>query len=451
MKKGIVALLVLLALIVLLSPVMVGRWAEKSIDENLQWAAQESREPVVTLQAFDRGWFSSEGQHRVAVRESPLQALLLALAGADDGALPALIVNTRLDHGLIAVSSMSREGGTLMPGLGSALSTLSVELPHGKTVELPGVIHSTVGLLGEIQSNYTLEPGTTEIDDVAAVWGAVDIDVTTNPVSGSVAFAGLIEPLEITGDTDRLQVGAINFSGDQRRSPFGFMVGDVIFTMDSMTFQGGADDAVKFGAMQNAAGGAIKVGPISIDSTTSVDGDRVTGRSTLRIDRAHWPWIGDVSIAADISVINFDGAAAGKLRQTLENMPPGGSPEQLYAAAEKDAQDLFAKGLELRIDRLDIELPQGPVTSQFSFVVAASDRDQFSWTAALLALDATADLRVPAELVDLAIMMSPEASAAIAMGFLKKNGEFYETKAVFKKMLLTINGAPLPIPLPGAP
>lgn len=450
MKKSIVALLVLLALIVLISPAIVGRLAEQGLDENLQWAAQESRDLVVTSTAFDRGWFSSEGQHRVEVREGLLQTVLLALAGADDAALPALIIDTRLDHGLIAVSSMSREGGTLMPGLGSARSTLRIELPHSEIVELPGVIYSTVGLTGELRSNYTLEPGSTDIDDVAAVWGAVDIDVTTNPADGSVSFAGLIESLAIAGDSDNLQVGAIRFSGDQRQSPFGFAVGDAILTIDSMAFQNNADDMVTFGAIQNAADDAMKFGPISIDSTTSVDGDRVNGRTTLRLDRAHWPQFGDISIAADISVINFDGTATGRLKQAFENMPPGGSPDQLYAAAEKDVQDLFAAGFELRIDQLDIVVPQGPITSKFNFVVPASDRDQFRWTAALVALDATADLRVPAELVDLATMMSPEAGAAIAMGFLKKNGEFYEMEAAYKKGLLTINGAPLPIPLPGA-
>ena len=67
----------------------------------------------------------------------------------------------------------------------------------------------------------------------------------------------------------------------------------------------------------------------------------------------------------------------------------------------------------------------------------------------LLALDASADIRLPVELFDMAQAMSPEAGALVAMGFLHKDGDFYEMRAQYTKGLLTVNGAPLPIPLPG--
>ena len=73
MKKSLVFLLLALAVIVLISPAIVGRLAEKSMDENLDWAATESNELTVTSQGFDRGWFSSEGQHRVELRDGELR------------------------------------------------------------------------------------------------------------------------------------------------------------------------------------------------------------------------------------------------------------------------------------------------------------------------------------------------------------------------------------------
>ena len=121
MKKGLVALLIVLAIIVLVSPGIVGRLAEKSMDENIDWAATESQEVVVTSQGFDRGWFSSAGQHRVEIREGELQNMFLALAGSEDVRdLPVLIIDTRLDHGLIPLASMSRDMRPVkMPRLGS--------------------------------------------------------------------------------------------------------------------------------------------------------------------------------------------------------------------------------------------------------------------------------------------------------------------------------------------
>ena len=66
----------------------------------------------------------------------------------------------------------------------------------------------------------------------------------------------------------------------------------------------------------------------------------------------------------------------------------------------------------------------------------------------MLATEAGVHLRGPADLVDLATMMGPKAGAAVAMGFLKQNGDVYEMDAAYRKGLLTINGAPLAIPLP---
>ena len=86
-------------------------------------------------------------------------------AGAvDANDLPVLVINTRLDHGPIPVSSMGREKGSLAPGLGSAVSTLQLETPDGELIDLPGTIFSKVALDGELQSSYVLEPGSRTAD-----------------------------------------------------------------------------------------------------------------------------------------------------------------------------------------------------------------------------------------------------------------------------------------------
>ena len=191
MKKGIIALLVALALIVLISPGLVGRMAEKSVDDNLNWAAEESGALVVTSENFDRGWFSSQGQHRVQIDGDKLKALMGSIDGAPDpGDFPVLVIDTRLDHGLIPLGSMSREKGSLAPGLGSAVSTLSVELADGETVDLPGAVYSKVSIGGALSSNYVLPAGSMTEDGSTVSWNDTNIDVTTNPSSGKVSFGG---------------------------------------------------------------------------------------------------------------------------------------------------------------------------------------------------------------------------------------------------------------------
>jgi hypothetical protein len=50
--------------------------------------------------------------------------------------------------------------------------------------------------------------------------------------------------------------------------------------------------------------------------------------------------------------------------------------------------------------------------------------------------------------MELAQAANPESAALIAMGILKKDGEAYIVNAQYEKGLLTVNGAPMPIPLP---
>ena len=113
MKKSVIALILLAVIIIIISPAIVGKFAEESVGENLNWAAQESGELVVTSEGFDRGWFSSEGQHRVELGDGQVRAAMTTVAGAGDEQFPVLLINTHIDHGLIAFTSMGREEGSL--------------------------------------------------------------------------------------------------------------------------------------------------------------------------------------------------------------------------------------------------------------------------------------------------------------------------------------------------
>jgi len=436
-KKGFVALLVVLAVVVLISPGIVGRLAEQSMDENLDWAATESEEIVVSSQGFDRGWFSSAGQHRIEIRDGELQNLLMAISGsADISELPTFIIDTRLDHGLIPLASMLRDQGTLMPGLGSAISTLGIQLADGETIQLPGTIYSDIGLTGELRSRFVLEAGAQHLDGTDMEWGDTTIGITTDPTTGEISFDGKLGSVALAGDGESLTITDLEFAGMQRQSRFGFSVGDADIALRSMT-------------VENHTTNTVTVGPITIGTSSRVKGDRVTGRLTVKLDNTPFADFGAADIAADISLIDADGAALGNITAALDDMQDGGSPDDFLFVVQDDVQRLLAAGVELRFDQLDISLPQGTATSKFRLTVSESDADSFTWTSALLALDATVELSLPAELVDLMTTMDPQMHAAIAGGFLRKDGNVYEMQAAFKKGLLTVNCAPMPIPIPG--
>jgi uncharacterized protein YdgA (DUF945 family) len=432
-KKGFVFLLLALAVIVLVSPGLVGRLAEESMDENLEWAANDSQDVTITSQGFERGWFSSEGQHRIELRNGDVRDLLLVLAG-DKGldGLPALVIDTRIDHGLVPVTSMAREKGSLLPGLGSAVSTMRLEFENGDTVDIPGTIYSEVGLTGELQSNLILEPGTFSDGDETAQWGAIDVLITTSPSTNVVGFKGALDELAFVSPYNEVTIGPLHFEGDQQRTRFGPYVGDASFTIDKITMP--------------SSWGQDSMGPISFTSTATIDDDALSGRTTVLLDNLPFGDFGRARINMDISADNIDAEALGNLTRALDELSDYPSNDEVRLALEDDLKQLLAAGFELDVVRLDIALQPGTVSATLNVEVDDTDPDTFVWTSALLALDATLDLSVPAELMDYAISLDPQVGAAVGMGFLRRNQDVYEMEAAFKDGLLTINGAPMPVP-----
>lgn len=436
MKKGFVALLLGLAIIVLLSPAIVGRFAERSMDENLDWAATESQEVVVTSQGFDRGWFSSAGQHRIALRDGELRGAFLAILGDVGSAeLPVLIVDTRLDHGLVPLASIARDKGTLMPGLGSAVSTLHLEFENGDQIDVPGTIYSEVGLTGKLSSNYVLTGGSFDLHGETANWGDTDIVVTTNPNNGHVDFHGSLASLSLMSPMDRVDIESIEFSGNRRQTPFGFAVTDVDIDVASVAALG-QDTAESFG-------------PFSLHTKTDVGGDRLSMDTSLRLENTPLGNLGNSAIAIDVELTDVDGLAAGNIADAFRQLQASGNSEDFMFVVEDDLKRLLAAGFELSVDKLDISMPMGPVTARIHITLDESSSNSFAWTSALLDLDASVELSVPADLFDLIAADNPEVHGAVGLGYVRKNGDFYELEAAFDKGLLTVNGAPMALPIPG--
>jgi len=434
-KKGIVVLLVVLALVILISPGLIGRMAEKSVEENLNWAAEESGALAVTSENFSRGWFSSEGQHRVEIQNDKLQEALGSMAQAQDiGPFPVLIINTHLDHGLFAVSSLARDNGSLTPGLGSAVSTLSVELPDGETVELPGSIYSKVALSGELRSNYVLPAGSFEEDGGTVSWGESDIDFSTNPSNGKVTAAGRIGKLSAGDGADLLEISGLTFDANQVPTKYGFSTGDAKVELGGLSV---TSNGVQAGGIKS----------MKLDASTTVKSGLLSGHTVLELDSEAIPQFGEVSVVADVSLSGADAEAIGALQQALKTQGPNPNPHQMMALVGDDLKQLLATGVELRFDQLDVVLPMGTVKTRLDFKVKEDDPATFEWTSLLLATEASADISIPEGLIDMATQMNPQMGAVVDMGVLQKNGDVYEMKAEYAKGLLTVNGAPMPIPL----
>ncbi len=443
MNRWFVALMITLAVIVLVSPGIVGRLAEKSVEENLDFVASENDEVVITTESFDRGWFTSEGRHRIELRDGGVGTVgaVSENDAAEHDRVPALIIDTHIDHGLIPLTSMSRDSGSLKPGLASAVSTLTLDPGDGELFEIPGKIYSDVGLTGETALHFLLQAGSRSFDDEMLEWQGADVTVHTNPASGSISVTGSILPWSILDERASVKFGGMTIEGRQEKSPFALGTGSVRLEVGPVD-------------IENSDGPGAGLNKLSFNASSEIAGDRVNATSQLDISSIRVPDFGNVDVAMDLVLNRLDALSFHKISQALQNTHGSADPESaiadLYPLIEADLQKFLTTGFEIRVDRFDVTLPSGKVTTKLRFDLPASaPTAAFSWPALLLALDASADIRLPVELFDMVQAMSPEAGALVAMGFLQKDGDFYEMRAEYTKGLLTVNGAPLPIPLPG--
>lgn len=432
MKKSVVALILVAVLVIIVSPGIIGKLAEQSVDDNLNWAAAESGDLVVTSSSFDRGWFSSQGEHRIELAEGQLRTALMSAAGpGDNDTMPVLLISTHLDHGLIPVSSMSRDEGSLAPGLGSAVSTLSVEYGDGEVVDLPGKIYSKVSLTGALLSRYAVDAGSKIVEDGEITWQASTVNIKASSDSGEVDFDGDIGALTFGNRQQLVAIDGVNFRGNQRSTSHGFNVGDIEFAMGPMSVNAG-DIAV----------GGNK--GIKVLAKSEVDNDTLSGDTHFEISAQQIPGVGDLSIIGDVTLDAINATAVGALDRRLK---ASADPQHAILNADTELKNLVAGGFDIGIERLDFALPMGTIETRMTVLVPESDPASFEWTSLLLAAEATFNVTIPEALVQMATSMDPQMGAVIGMGYLTKNGDVYRMDADLKKGLLTINGAPVPLPL----
>jgi uncharacterized protein YdgA (DUF945 family) len=442
MKRWFVVVLVLLALVILVSPGIVGRLAEQNMEENIQWVESENPGMAITTEAYERGWFTSEGRHRVVLQGGPqFREMLTAYAeSTGNPELPSLMIDTRFDHGLVPVTSLSRDAGSIRPGLASTLSTFKLDPGNAQLVDLPGTLYSTVSLAGASDSRLLVKTGSYEHEDVLFNWEGADLKIYSNINSGKISVHGAVEPLTITGDDGRASVGRIRIDADQVRTGYGFNVGPANISVDTMSVEDNGRNFV--------------IGGMEVKMNSSLQADRANSTGTVVVRDVAIPGFGDVAMNMDMSMNRLHAESLGAVIKALRDSQAADDPEfamqMLLPEIEDDLEKLASSGAEIRFNRFDITLPQGTVETKFVVDMAELDASaDFSWPSVLLGMTASVDISVPAELFDLATTMNPQAGSLLAMGILQKDGDNYVMNAEYAQGLVTVNGAPMPIPIPG--
>jgi uncharacterized protein YdgA (DUF945 family) len=441
MKRWLVVLLIVLALIVLVSPGIVGRLAEKNIEDSITWTETESPGLTITTETFQRGWFTSEGRYRVVLEGGQFREASGRYAAATGNTeLPSLIIDTRLDHGLLPVTSLGRDEGSLSPGLASTVSSFHVDPGNGAPFEVPGALYSNVGLSGASDSHLLLEPGAFEHDGASVQWQGTDLIIRADPAARGRAVEGIIKAASLKADGMDAGFESLTITADQSATVYGFNIGSADIALKDLTFGSGND--------------GVSMARMGIRANSKIEDERVSGQSTFTVSKLTSPTGDVIDVDFQVSIADFDAQSLGMISAALKEAQGAADPEvamaNIYPSIESDLQTLLRRGMEFNIDQLKVSLPQGLVVPTVAIDVEEMAADEaFSWPAILLNMTAAIDVRMPVELFDLLAMMSPEANTLVAMGVLQKNGTDYVMEADYAKGLINVNGAPMPIPIPG--
>ena len=225
------------------------------------------------------------------------------------------------------------------------------------------------------------------------------------------------------------------YKRQQQPTQYGISVGRVDMSLGSM-------------AVDTMMGPPVnQLEALSINARSDLDGDRVDADADISMRFAGLPEFEDVLVDIAFRLNDADARALGNIQRASQDAATAADPMALYAALENDLKRLFAAGFDFSFDQFDVTIPQGKIVSKMNFAFAAADPATFDWTSLLLGTDATVEFSVPAVLVETYGQGNQQIAAAIGGGFLMKKGDAYELKALLKKGLLTVNGAPIPIPL----
>lgn len=444
MKSWSVILILALAIVILISPALIGRLAERNVDDNLARVDIDNESISIRSESYQRGWFTSEGRHRIAFEGGLPAEFAKALTGTEDEQLsgtPALIVDTRLDHGLVPVSSMQREHGTLSPGLANAVSSLQFDRGDGEPVKLPGKIYSAIGLGGGTSFRLLMEAG----NDAAGqmTWQGADLTYSVSMDNLEQALTGVIEPVMIDARDVRITLGTLTIDAmqDRRTHPLG--EGSIELELESLLISAAEDYA------QN-----VSVGPLILHTQNDIDDGRTTANVELQTTLTNLPGIGSADFELFMEADDLDADALASIIRTyaaLSRSPDGSAasePPAAFRTLMRELEKLVQRGGRIDISNASASLPQGDwQMSLTAELPTETNSDSFSWPGVLLRTSADIETRVSARLFDYLVSINPQLRSALATGMLRKEGDDYEMLATLEGGRLTVNGAPLQLPL----
>lgn len=447
--KKIILLVVVLVVVIVGTPGVIGGVAESALEENLNWSAKAASDEGLTVvtESYESGWFTSTSRHRVQVDRESIEAVFTELGipiadTVDLDALPTLLIDTRVDHGLVPVGSLMGGDGRLSPGLGIATSTLTL-VNQGETLALPGTVESHIGFGGTINSSYTVEKGEHEFDGGSiGRWEKSIVEFGTNPSTGKVSINARGGGAEFEDNAFmNASVGPWSLVTNQAPTPYGPVAdGDIRFDLESVA------------TADPMSGQTFNMGPIMLESENRLNGDVFDSEARFEMSMNDLPHVGSMQLVLDMAAYGMDGEATGNISQgmqALNNRMEAVTPQELLGVFTGELEGLFRRGFSVEFREIDVRFENGGLDGRLNLSAPPFEDGDFHWTSGVQSMQGDAFFSVPGPLMELALQASNEMNLLIAMGVLKRNAEGdYELNAAYEQGVVTMNGQPMALPLP---
>lgn len=268
-------------------------------------------------------------------------------------------------------------------------------------------------------------------------WDGGELKVQVGANGSSIAAVGDVGKLLLSQADNRITFGPIAISGDQRQSSHQFWLGDSKFSIAEL----GVVDTVD---------GSVTIEKLGIESNASLDHDRLAYSLLINADRIATPAFSDGRLNFRVALADLDVDATAKVRDKYATgTGPAGDPD--WSEIEADMLALLAQGGRLDVERLFFSNEEGRLDATARLRLEEKP-DAPVLVELLLAMEGQVDIVVSKDLLASAAENNPQLAQAASMlytaGYLLEEDEDFVLKAIYANGLLTINGLPLPLPLP---
>jgi len=470
MKKAILGILVVLAVVVAAAPFGFGFVAEARLQTLLD---DLNKENVVdfTIIKVDRGWFSSD-----VLVEAELSVCLaksmdkLKKLGGSNVASPKLTLKNTIYHGPF-------------PFIGGSFSLLPVVgLVDTKFIASVDNEEELINIDYSFETELTLT-GANVIDLGIPEWDGALGEAETISWKGLNANIKVSESLK----NAKININAPYLKIDAKEGSFlleGMNVSsNVRKGIEGLSLGSGQFDIGKIEFNEASNGTDVKLGKTSFAADTNASGNNINSHVEFRMEKlsVSGQEYGQALLSMDFR--NLHAGAVARIQKQMDELrcqsdiPADQSSSLIGAAVMSELTGLLQQGPEIEIGELSMASPFGKMITTARVTIDSSRPELLSNPLlATGAIIAEVDVEVPEGLlvaINMGVLRNEFKNANIqyneeqlktmaksrvdslmsgpAAQFFIKNGDVYKFNASFKEGVPTLNGQPFQIPLGGAP